>query len=488
MVDKSFSFNDETLYNLWGAEDAESERPERLKEYFVANQAYKNLRAELPIRIVVGYKGVGKSALMRRSYLDDLADNKLALWLRVDELSEATPAKDDDYLARISHWKSGLSEAIKNRVLDDYYSPTSSSENFFAGKGRLTNAITAILNEYSKLQEGDVKEAIAKNFLAEKQVVVYIDDLDRGWKARAVDVQNMDAFVNAVRDISVDHPSVRFKLAFRTDVYNLIRTKEFSDKVGRHVIFLDYTQHEILAIIAARVSTYFSLGYSTDDILKLKQPAISSKILSHVIDEEYYGRGRWDGYPTYKVLLSLIRHRPRDMIKLLYGASRKAHRNKSRVIGTVAIESEIPQYSNDRIQDLVNEFRTELPNIEELLYAMRPKWKKGAKYVDFFRFTDDELLSKLNNVQQRVNVLFSDRRQVNAKVLREFLYKINFIEARKLEKGGSKILRERYSSNPLLAKKETQFGWGWEIHPSFRAALEPDSVKKVLEVILDELT
>ena len=61
-------FSDLQIRQLFGSEDAETEKSDRFHEYFVKNRAYENLRAELPLRILVGHKGVGKSALLRFSF------------------------------------------------------------------------------------------------------------------------------------------------------------------------------------------------------------------------------------------------------------------------------------------------------------------------------------------------------------------------------------------------------------------------------------
>ena len=65
-------FDDETIEKIFGAEDAENEIPERFKEYFYYSKTYENITNSLPIRILVGHKGVGKSALLRRAHIDDI--------------------------------------------------------------------------------------------------------------------------------------------------------------------------------------------------------------------------------------------------------------------------------------------------------------------------------------------------------------------------------------------------------------------------------
>jgi hypothetical protein len=56
------SFTDENVAKLFGTEAAEDESEERFRQYFFFNQTYENLISDLPLRILVGHKGVGKSA------------------------------------------------------------------------------------------------------------------------------------------------------------------------------------------------------------------------------------------------------------------------------------------------------------------------------------------------------------------------------------------------------------------------------------------
>ena len=64
-------FTDENVAKLFGAEAAEDEPEDRFRQYFFYNQTYENLISQLPLRILVGHKGVGKSALLKRAYLSD---------------------------------------------------------------------------------------------------------------------------------------------------------------------------------------------------------------------------------------------------------------------------------------------------------------------------------------------------------------------------------------------------------------------------------
>ncbi len=67
---KHLTFDPVEIQRLFGHEAADDETPERLKEYYVKNITYKEVTAPLPIRILVGHKGIGKSALFTIAILE----------------------------------------------------------------------------------------------------------------------------------------------------------------------------------------------------------------------------------------------------------------------------------------------------------------------------------------------------------------------------------------------------------------------------------
>lgn len=70
-------FEEYELQRLFGHEAAEDEDPTRLREYYFKGKAYSQVVNDLPLRIVVGHKGVGKSALFQVAINDELAQNRL---------------------------------------------------------------------------------------------------------------------------------------------------------------------------------------------------------------------------------------------------------------------------------------------------------------------------------------------------------------------------------------------------------------------------
>ena len=76
------------------------------------------------------------------------------------------------------------------------------------------------------------------------------------------------------------------------------------------------------------------------------------------------------------------------------------------------------------------------------------------------------------------NFIFKNGKRANAKELAHFLYKINFLTARKVLDTGE-IQRKYFEENRYLSSSFVDFGYEWEIHPAFRWALQPDSIDDI---------
>ena len=110
------AFRDDVIYSLFGAEDAENESSERLKQYFLRNRAFDSLTSDLPIRIVVGHKGVGKSALLKMAHLEDTDAGRASIWLQPSDLSTLDDTYDSRFDKATLAWQRGLNSVIFNKI------------------------------------------------------------------------------------------------------------------------------------------------------------------------------------------------------------------------------------------------------------------------------------------------------------------------------------------------------------------------------------
>ena len=481
-----FTFDDATIERLFGAEDAENENDNRFKEYFYYNRTYDNLVADLPIRLLVGHKGIGKSALLRRAYLDNVENADLAVWIRPNDLtSHISNSETSDFNQLIEKWKLGLLSAVFEKALARIgQDADNSNTKKNLAKSGVRSAIDIIVQlartELPGVSDAVTKSAVSK-FMTNRRIYVYIDDIDRGWDASSNSIKNISALLNGLRDLAGTDDRLMFRMGLRTDVYFLVRTSdESTDKIERNVLWLEWTNHEILHVIAKRIETFFDSDYDERKIQKLNQTDISNNVLSKIITPSFQGLGHWSNRPIHNVLLSLTRKRPRDLVKLLHGAARKAYLHNNPIITSGNLESTFESYSSERLQDIINEFRSELPNIEELVFGMRPT-KKERRTAESYLYTTDQLIVKMKDIIGHSTLHYTNGRRVTPKSLIQFLYKIDFITARRDTSDG--IDRKYFDQNKFLANEVVDFGYNWEVHPAYRWALQPQSVAHILDSI-----
>ncbi len=210
-------FEEYELQKLFGHEAAEDEVPERLREYYFKGKTYAQVVNDLPLRIVVGHKGVGKSALFQVAINEEALQNRLTLLIKPDDIVDIGESSDD-FLKMIRDWKAGINEIIAKKVL------TSFGMLYEGWRGKLNQYGGAALDflastiQQDKADLSPAKQAILRDFLKHQKISVYIDDLDRGWQGRKHDIQRISALLNAIRDISTENRGIYFRISLRSDV------------------------------------------------------------------------------------------------------------------------------------------------------------------------------------------------------------------------------------------------------------------------------
>src|SRR5690349_1200258 len=117
-----FEFTEENIQRLFGHEAAENESPERLKEYYFKNNIYNRIVSDLPIRILVGHKGIGKSALFKIAKDEDTDKGIIPVSIQPNDVLDFGN-NTDDILYTIRSWTKGLKEVIITKVLDSLNIP-----------------------------------------------------------------------------------------------------------------------------------------------------------------------------------------------------------------------------------------------------------------------------------------------------------------------------------------------------------------------------
>lgn len=483
---KPIVFDDETIQNLFGYEDAESEPISRLKEYFFKNSTYDRMRADLPVRILVGHKGTGKSALFKIAMSEDRDAGNLPIMIRPDDIAELGRS-DENFLLKIKQWKWGLTKIIGEKVLAEF---NINPELYNSKLGQFGLKILTFLSDTIKVVNDNVRldtsqARMRDNFLKNHKIIIYIDDLDRGWEGRIDDINRISALLNSIRDMANENPGLQFKVSLRSDVYYLVRTAdESTDKIEGAVVWYKWSLQEILVMLIKRVQSFLGNEIDENSILDQPQRYIST-FLDDIIEHKFYGWKGRDEVPMYQVLLSMTRKRPRDIVKLCTMAAHEAQNHNASRISSDHLQAVFEDFSQGRIQDTINEYRSELPQISDLLFGMRPTTKEREAGKGFI-YTTAELTHKLNNLRQNKVFSFRSGRATTPEALINFMYKINFLNARKTLEDG-KIQRKFFEENRYLMAGSVNFGYDWEVHLAFRWALQPESIDDLLQSIKGNL-
>lgn len=307
------------------------------------------------MRILVGHKGIGKSALFKVAMQEQRERAELPVLIRPDDIV-GLEADHKDFLGTIRHWKKGLQEIIAEKVLETLgLAKPGSMEGVLSQTGKLLNFLRQTLSPYleSKVSAKAAQVALIKSFLDKKAITVYDDDVDRGWDGSRDNIARASALLNALKDLCNDNMGLKFKLSLRSDVYFLVRkSDESTGKVEGSVVWVTWSNHEILALLVKRVETFYERQADEQSLLQMA--------------------------------------------------------------------------------------------------------------IELGRFT------------------FSNGAEAGPKDLAQFLYKINFLTARK-ELPSGEIDRKYFEENRYLSARFADFGYDWEIHPAYRWALQRDSIKDVYD-------
>lgn len=420
------TFTEQEIQALFGHEAAEDEDLDRLKEYYFKTSTYDQIVNDLPLRLLVGHKGIGKSALFQVAIAEYEEAGNLAVLIQPNDIA-SLGTDTSDFLQSIREWTIGLTEIIARKVLTSIGTEESDIAGQLARYGGVIVDFlkTTFRQKMSNIDFAPSNQKVLDTFLKKGRVNVFIDDLDRGWQGRAIDITRISALLNAVRDMVKINKGVSFRISLRSDVYYLVRTSdESTDKIEGSVIWQNWDNHEIFCLLIKRIETFFGKTVDENQLLRTRQRDLAY-YLDPVMEPKFSGMGHWQNAPVYRVLMSLIRKRPRDLVKLCTLAARQAQEQRHMKIVTSDLESIFEEYSQGRLQDTVNEYRSELPEIERLLINMKPN-RKERKARSGYIYTTDQLFRKIEEITTRGAFKFSRGSEATKKELASFLYKINF--------------------------------------------------------------
>lgn len=480
---------------LFGDEDALKDDPQRLREYYFKSASYQQVISDDKLCLLVGYKGTGKSALLTVAHHEDIDTEKPSILIKAYDLgkNESSTNGETDLITCVRHWKKRLSEEIVNRAF-----------RCLGIKGKALQDLNKTFKEedytdqdisfYLKLKFKDLgdrlissnEKKLLESLLRDGKISIYIDEVDTLWNGKKEDIANISALLIASRDICQNNPGLSFKIALRPDIYRIVKTSTaHGDKIEGSVVWQSWQLHEILVLLVKRILTFVQQEVDEQELLQKSQHELTNNYLSIIMYEKFQGRGKWEGndgtgIPMHQFLLSVIRNRPRDMVKLCTAAAEQAGNSKSQKIATQHFDKILTDYSLGRLEDTTAEYQGELPKIKDLLLKMAPEERKNVAQESYL-YTTEALRKKIKQITLTNRFKFADGNIATEDELISFMYKISFLTATRQDKDGT-LMRQYFELNQYLSAS-IDFGFDWEVHPAYRWGLQPLDVASVLSTI-----
>ncbi len=488
-------FKKENRLKLFGHEDAGKEKKERLTSYYYKTIQYEDISSDIDLQIIIGEKGTGKSALLKMSFIETQNNDYVAIWIRFDDLSElySDILKEEDLYKLKTLWKKSVSKLVVMKLASS--SGFSYGEDYekairwaytegYARKDFISHAVKILKPIYEKYItfEADSsagERGVMERMIEKHKIRIFFDDFDLDWKGNSRDTTKIKSLLLSLSDMTSDMEGLSARIALRTDVYEMIRNEEFSDKFESSIIQCKWNNREIIKALAKRICSYFGVPFNeetTCDEATMQYSVI--EYLNLIFEPKFDKSTRcWRNAPIHRVIFSLIRRKPRDMVKLCQSVAEEAYKQKLSKINASCFLTILESYSQERLKDLINEYKNQLPQLNNLLVRMAPtKQEIKSKTSERYVYTTDELYNKIKNILKNIPIEIYNPSTEGIQIadfhqIAHFLYKIGFITGRKRKDNG-KISRVYYDESPYLLNQNTgDGGFAWEIHPAYRGAL-----------------
>lgn len=474
--------------SLFGNEASEDEVEDVFTGYAVNRpEVAQFLDSTSTIAIARGYKGEGKSALLRLVTLRLREQSPVPLVISVpaSSISPELDSADSDKWVRC--WKINILKLAAREIgatisyafSDDAISLVEEAEaNGFKSRSfvssitdRLKTSAIPIERTRTAIQN---PEPILRRWSRDGSNVWFvIDDLDQNFENNPVCKVKVATFFTALRQIANLIPEFKFRSSVRPNVWSIVKREyEALSHVEQYISDLAWNQDDFYELIARRVEGYLRRTKQWDSAvttLQTERMARNKQLISLIFDDPMpWGRGKTR--PPTVILYTLARHRPRWLVELWKVSAQAANKMSRTRINFDDIDNELEAFGKRRVDDTVAEFKSQCPEVEELLVAF-------VGQPEFFS-TDNLIKTLQNRVLQAIHPrIVGVMGSPSPKEVAHFLFQIGFLTARK-DFGNGEYEHLAYADNPSLLSSRTNVdqGYSWEVHPVFRQALKLKNV------------
>lgn len=476
---------------LFGNEMAEDEEEVLFKSYAYEREEFPSfLNSAIKLKVVRAYKGEGKSALLRWTFLK-LRDFKNVIVHTAYANSIAPSLSGNSDIDLIRAWKesyiriaaSAVGARLDFKFSDDVLSLREEAERGgFAERG----FVAAILARLKTLPGGPAIAGAADPASALKRVAgtndlqiwIIVDDLDENFRDVESDCLKVMSALVAMRQLSNEVREIRFRTSIRPSTWAIIKRKfEALSKVEPYVIDLQWSHPQLEQMLASRVRSYLSrnsgLAVASGNLKTMSAKELVAIAFDdpmpwgrkHVQDGVIDDVERQDKQRAPSVVIAtLSRYRPRWMVELCKLAALNAVKRSAEKIGLDDLTAKLEAFGKTRIDDIIAEFRAQCDKIELIIQSFKGKPEQ---------FKTDELVRhvKANLGGRDIRIAGISGRPSDTEIIR-FLFQIGFITARRDIANGEYRHYSFFDEPSLLSDGANDLGASWEVPSCFRQALQ----------------
>jgi len=380
----------------FGAPAAERDIERGLEEYFVESEAYNRVRLGSR-RIVIGARGIGKSAifqvLARRerdagTYVIELSPEDYSYEL----LSQTMASEDRGSWAKIGayavawkyliyvlimkeiskkrlHLKKGAANSIYKYIRDNHSNQQASKlsalisylkrlEGVKIGKYEASLKARELEKLY-KLEEIHHLLPALREVASNRRVIVLVDELDRGWDSS----EDARAFVaglfQACISVNSIHDNLRVYMSLRQELYEDVPALYDDAQKYRDLIeTIHWNDSSLLKLIAKRIQ------HSMPALAGFDDQTCWNSLFSAIPSS-------W-GSQSFRYMIDRTLYRPREIIQFCTLAIECSRESQQGLPLKHAVIREAEQiYSAERTKDIAAEYRFQYPGLMNVVEAFR---------------------------------------------------------------------------------------------------------------------
>jgi hypothetical protein len=467
-----------------------------LAETFVSPTQFGQLCAIEPgsMRLLVGNKGIGKSAIVE--WIDRVAKrrNLPAVLLRPDNLISTDQPTALDIGTLKSHYYDKLLRTVAATIgstlksllvgsaatLYEEAKKVGNSQGDFVTKAlQLISAISLPVSHINGIQLAkdlagtnspeQLIQAINSQLLQPGSSVFFlmIDDTDQlASPDQSSHLNRIWALILAVRRLALECPNVRPIITLRSSVWARLTSesagqRDQTDHVRGFVVSLQATDDLMINIVERRLlRASMDAGASRTDLYGNFFENFQMNLPTS--DE----RRSWPSFLTKSA-----RERPRDALQLLKSMIDVATSQKHGKIGSAEAAKAMVTYSGERVDDVANEFSLDCAAIRSVMDSF-----SDCDFQLSFEGVRDHLkrVPSITSLTIRSKLLHPERDE-DAITILGLLHETGFINARVNDSTQSRGFRHiTFADDPNFVRFSNWNnlqGAFWEIHPAFRSYL-----------------